>query len=404
MVNNKKHHSRTIPLLPDYEHSARVQERLNKSTIKIGRPSGRELDQPHLQDTIDFVNEAFIPKLGVKTSAPLPKDPPKNKRPKLFGNSAQQSDSDYGALITSKPVTHVYSENIMLQPASLPRVSHRAQNLFSLEVDSEPSPSLPHRLNTLALGRPIQIHDRERRGRVEVEGGKGKESRTTRKEEESESFIKLNQLSRKMSSDKDEGQSDDDENQGWEIEPKVPAKVSVANPIAKKDTNREDALMIIEKMGEPWKLVFDKASNSVKADYIKLATNIERLFESDAILAQGMAKQLELCIETASGSRSKIVDESGEVLEAIVQIQTSKSAMQLKLRELQQESRNARADFLKKLSQCQANHAKEIDEMKAEIESERQSFESLIQLTKSDKNEKKDMQKRLAVLLAEESS
>ncbi|KAH9815377.1 hypothetical protein DFH28DRAFT_967717 [Melampsora americana] len=199
----------------------------------------------------------------------------------------------------------------------------------------------------------------------------------------------------------DLNQSEDKE-RGWEIESDDPAKFP-SNPNEERDESLEKAKKVIHEIDHPWKMVFDEAAGSIKADFRKIATHIDHLFANDATLAEDMCKELQMSLITCTGSKNKVMEESGEVLEALVQLQNSNDEIEIKLRELDSESETFKKEFLQELSKYEAKHRKEIEEMRSEIDAETEAFESLIKSATSDKNEKKDMQKRLAVLLADET-
>ncbi|EGG06967.1 uncharacterized protein MELLADRAFT_106288 [Melampsora larici-populina 98AG31] len=194
----------------------------------------------------------------------------------------------------------------------------------------------------------------------------------------------------------------EDKERGWEIESDDPAKIP-SNPEAEKDASLEKAKKIIHEIDQPWKMVFDEAAGSIKADFRKIAAHIDHLLANDATLAENMGKQLELSLVSCVASRNKVIEDSGEVLEALVQIQNSNDEISIKIRELERESEICKKDFLQELSEYEAKHVEEIEKMRGEIDAETEEFESLISTAMCDKNEKKDMQKRLAVLLADET-
>lgn len=194
----------------------------------------------------------------------------------------------------------------------------------------------------------------------------------------------------------------EDKERGWEIESDDPAKFA-SNPDAEKDASLEKAKKVIQELDHPWKMVFDEAAGSIKADFRKIAAHIDHLLANDATLAEDMGKQLQLSLVTSIESRNKLIEDSSEVLEALVQLQNSNDEIEIKLQELKRESEASKKEFLQELSEYEAKHAEEIEQLRGEIDAEAEEFESSINSAMCDKNEKKDMQKRLAVLLADET-
>ncbi|MBW0465126.1 hypothetical protein O181_004841 [Austropuccinia psidii MF-1] len=158
---------------------------------------------------------------------------------------------------------------------------------------------------------------------------------------------------------------------------------------------------IIDQIGESWSLAFNADSEPTKAEFKEVADHVKTLLANDATLSRALSEQMQLNVAHGQNICNKINDHFGEALEAAVQIQEIVRALQTRYRELAKDMEKKKETFVKEILALKLKHAEEIQKEKDRIQVKLESFHPKIQAAKNNKAEQKEVQLKLAKLLAE---
>ncbi|CAH7684197.1 expressed protein [Phakopsora pachyrhizi] len=165
------------------------------------------------------------------------------------------------------------------------------------------------------------------------------------------------------------------------------------------ENKMNEASEIIEQIGRTWKSAFDEEIDFIKQSFKIGERQIEDLLLSDSVLAQALSKQLQISTTSDLKFKSKVAEIFGNALEEAVQIQAHLDELQVKLKDTKSELKISTNHLKDSLAQMKVQHAEEIENFKAELDSSTKSLRTKVHAARSSKTEQKDMQRHLASYL-----
>jgi len=181
---------------------------------------------------------------------------------------------------------------------------------------------------------------------------------------------------------------------------------------------------IIDHIGESWESEFSAQVEPIKADYKSLAHRVQNLMLIEASIAQNMRNSVETSQADDRELLNGVTGNFGETLEKAVNInvsilhlifyngtihsnnefhliQDTIQDLQRKIKVLDERMKKKKDEFIHDLAALKAKNREEIEEFQEDLARETASLPAKIQAAKSNKADQKQVQLKLAKILAD---
>ncbi|KAA1077381.1 hypothetical protein PGT21_005359 [Puccinia graminis f. sp. tritici] len=158
---------------------------------------------------------------------------------------------------------------------------------------------------------------------------------------------------------------------------------------------------IIDQIGESWESEFLAQAEPIKEDFKKLAHRVRNLMLTEASISQNLSNLVEASHSKDRELRNEITGNFGETLEQAVKMNAHIHELQTKLKVLNGRMKKKKDEFIDDLASLKAKNVEEMDNFKEDLARETASFPGKIQAAKSTKAEQKQVQLKLAKILAD---
>ncbi|OAV89473.1 hypothetical protein, variant [Puccinia triticina 1-1 BBBD Race 1] len=139
----------------------------------------------------------------------------------------------------------------------------------------------------------------------------------------------------------------------------------------------------------------------MKSDFKNLAHRVRDLMLTEANISQTLSNLVETSHSNERELTNEIIDDFGETLEQAAKVNANIHELQRRIKVLNGRMKKKKEEFINELASQKAKNAEEMAEFKEQLSIEAASLPAKIQAAKSTKAEQKQVQLKLAKILAD---